>query len=544
MAICTGDDGKCGKWACFNHIGMKPGRFCAKHKEDDMINVVDKTCEFENCNVRPIYNIPGMKIARFCAKHKEDGMINVKNKTCEFENCNVQPTYNIPGMKTARFCAKHKEDGMTDIKNKTCEFENCNVRPNCNIPGMKTARFCAKHKEDDMINVVDKTCEFENCNVRPIYNIPGMKTARFCAKHKEDGMIDIKHKTCEFENCNVRPYYNIPGMKTARFCVKHKENGMIDIKNKTCEFENCNVQPTYNIPGHSPIRCTQHKLDGDIKRPTKKCSTKGCKSIAIYGVETAIHCEIHMLPNSINHIERKCSNCKFSDILNPDGKCWICTADPLIKKYRKVKEERVKTALMDFKSTGIDYIKQYKFTSYDKVIDRSCNLKRPDFVYDAGTHFVVIECDERQHRSSDLYDCENVRMWQIRQALGLPTIFIRYNPDNYKPGDGKRKLATLQEREQKLIKLLDEYMKWKPDEKHQTVYVKYLYYDGWDIKNPKPMEEIEHPMFGESSNDDIINNNIEDNLSEILDIMHITFQDVNKRLLNMCKILEDYSTSN
>ena len=64
-------------------------------------------------------------------------MIDVKNKTCNFENCKTQPTYNIDGEKTALYCSIHKKENMINIKDKTCIFENCKTIANYNIEGKK-----------------------------------------------------------------------------------------------------------------------------------------------------------------------------------------------------------------------------------------------------------------------------------------------------------------------------------------------------------------------------------------------------------------------
>ena len=78
----------------------------------------------------------------------------------------------------------------------------------------------------------------------------------------------------------------------------------------------------------------------------------------------------------------------------------------------------------------------YKFIIYDKPIDNAvCVRNRPDFVFESnnGGHMIVLEVDENMHKGdSYTQECEIVRMVNISQALGQPTIFIRFNPDNYR----------------------------------------------------------------------------------------------------------------
>ena len=229
------------KNAIFNNSGETRGICCAKHKEDDMIDIKNKSCIYEGCNIQSNYNLPGEKIGLYCAKHKEDDMIDVKNKSCIYEGCNILPSYNYPGEKISIYCATHKDHNMMDIRSKTCISEGCNIRASYNLQGEKIAIFCAKHKECDMVNVIKK-CISEGCNIIPIYNYPGEKIALYCSKHKLDDMIDIKNKKCNFEDCNIRPIYNYPGEKIPLCCVKHKEDDMIDIVSKRCINEHCNIQ--------------------------------------------------------------------------------------------------------------------------------------------------------------------------------------------------------------------------------------------------------------------------------------------------------------
>ena len=65
----------------------------------------------------------------------------------------------------------------------------------------------------------------------------------------------------------------------------------------------------------------------------------------------------------------------------------------------------------------------------NKQFQNDCCLKyRPDFIFDCGSYFVIVECDEDAHRQYDK-ECEIIRMNNISIGIGLPTKFIRYNPD-------------------------------------------------------------------------------------------------------------------
>jgi len=111
---------------------------------------------------------------------------------------------------------------------------------------------------------------------------------------------------------------------------------------------------------------------------------------------------------------------------------------------------------------------------HNKPVGGECGKYRPDFLYDATTHFVIVEVDEDQHRGYDP-ECERIRMINIVQALGLRCVFVRYNPDGFKIG-GKTVRAYEKKRHDLLLKTIRECM--KPSLGSQTAVVVYLYYDG------------------------------------------------------------------
>jgi hypothetical protein len=73
--------------------------------------------------------------------------------------------------------------------------------------------------------------------------------------------------------------------------------------------------------------------------------------------------------------------------------------------------------------------KNIKFI-HNKSVGFECGNYRPDILIDSNTHFIVIEIDENQHENYNV-NCEMARMNNIYIALGLPVIFLRYNPDTF-----------------------------------------------------------------------------------------------------------------
>ncbi len=132
-------------------------------------------------------------------------------------------------------------------------------------------------------------------------------------------------------------------------------------------------------------------------------------------------CETHKLPDDTNVVEKRCIKCYLEYYLNVNDLCNNCN-DWFVKKVHKSKETHIKDVLD---------ANNIKYTSSDKPVDiSSCSKRRPDFLIDKGTFFIVLEVDENQHKSRAC-ECEQIRMIQIHQDIGMNTVFIRYNPDNY-----------------------------------------------------------------------------------------------------------------
>ena len=127
------------------------------------------SCQYEGgCSKTPSYNLPNMgKAPIFCAAHKQAGMVNIVNRTCEEEECPRQPFYNFPGEPKARMCNSHKLQGMVDVRHATCQHQDCYKRAIYNEEGERKGKFCSLHRTDSMVNVVKKTCEEPGCRKQP-----------------------------------------------------------------------------------------------------------------------------------------------------------------------------------------------------------------------------------------------------------------------------------------------------------------------------------------------------------------------------------------
>lgn len=485
--------------------------YCSAHKTPEMIDVKHKSCAYEGCNKEPYFNSPEESKGLYCIKHKFPGMIDVKHKKCIYEGCKKQPYYNFPDEKRGLYCNQHKKTDMVDIKNKKCAYEGCKTLPRFNILGETKPIYCGKHKKPDMINVRDKKCAHNGCDKMPSFNLPRENKPLYCKDHKTSEMIDVKNKKCVFEGCDKIPIYNLPDETKGLYCREHKTSEMINIKDKKCASDGCGRTPSFNLPGKTRgLYCLAHKEPNMVNIMHKKCQFPNCEKHVKCGplwkprIHCAEHkdkndyfdnypkcdgdlndltkchekpvysdsnypkrCENHKMKTDTNIVEKSCKNCGLTYYLNDIGLCNDCN-DFIVHKVHKAKETDMKNFLES---------RKIKYLSHDKIPDGSCSKYRPDFIIDYEFFIVILEVDENQHKSYAC-ECEIGRMIQLYQDFGgIPVIFIRYNPDNYKNSTGELIKSTTN-RKNKIIRLLDEfknYNEWKT-----PLSVVYLFYDGYD----------------------------------------------------------------
>lgn len=353
-----------------------------------------------------------------------------------------------------------------------CGDADCDSRPSFNVKGSKKPRFCALHKEAGMVNVKDRTCEDPDCDRQPTFNVKGNKKRRFCAQHKEAGMVNVSGKICEDPDCDRQPAYNLKGIKKPRFCAQHKEAKMIDVKNRTCRITRCPRYARFGFPGRRPHLCTTHREAGTILQPTKRCLDPLCNELAIYGIRVHEHCETHRIPGEVNILEQACKTCGLLGIVDKAGNCETCDPDTF-KRVALAKQNMVR-----------DYLLQegFVFHSVDRMIDGgACGRERPDFYIDCGTHVLIIEVDEHQH-SGRACECEQARMVNISQSNGMPTIFLRWNPDKYKTHAKGIQVEATFKRLAVLKEWARHHMTHAPNE---FLSVMYLYFDGYQYGTEK-----------------------------------------------------------
>lgn len=316
-----------------------------------------------------------------------------------------------------------------DKKHAVCKL--CPKNPYFNFPGNKQGVFCAEHKEPGMVNVKSMKCEHDDCNVQPCFNFPEELFGRFCATHRSEGMVNVRERSCEHEGCSKKPNFNTPGEIKARFCKEHALEGMTDVLCDKCSHEGCTSRAIYNIwPAKRGVRCFEHRTEDMMNIKTTKCSHDGCFTIPVFGLpgsKRGLYCRDHKTHEMIDVKNARCKT-PMCDIIMPGNKEGYCARCSVYMLPDAPTSKRFKTremAVRDFlRKTWPDCD-----ITHDKRVE--CHAYRPDFVFDMGSHTIVIEIDENQHRSYDT-SCDNKRLMSIFQGLGArPMVMIRFNPDSY-----------------------------------------------------------------------------------------------------------------
>jgi hypothetical protein len=251
-----------------------------------------------SCNKKSLYNYKGETDILYCYEHKLENMINLRNPRCIYEDCLIQASYNTKGKTNSIYCFKHKLDNMNNVVTKKCIHEGCNLVPSYNYEGNKKKLYCFDHKLDDMVNVRKTLCISNECKNHASFGYINQGIL-YCSKHKEDNMINKHSSKCLGYNCPREPLYNIKGEKKAIYCSDHKNNSMVIIK-MCCIFEDCKITASFNFDKkQKPIYCFEHKDSRMIHVGFKKtCRNEWCPTIVKNKHEGyCLFCYVNMFPD-------------------------------------------------------------------------------------------------------------------------------------------------------------------------------------------------------------------------------------------------------
>ena len=467
---------RCGELLCtkrpsFSTKSSKTARYCKAHAEPEMINVRCDRCTEKTCMIIASYNYESTRRATFCKLHAKHGMINVKKRNCAEPTCQKQPSHNSYPLTKAIYCGQHAKPGMIMVY-KRCQ--ECSIQASFNVQGSARGIYCAKHAKPGMIDVKSRRCEQLGCTIRnPRFNFASYGRGIYCKKHSKTGMISVSSKKCAHTGCAIQPNYNYNGSPPL-YCYVHKQDNMVNVYAKTCFYDGCTTSVRFGLPGKRPTSCATHKRPGDIANPRRKCEE--CKEFAIYGMDSVPKfCEAHKSDQHMNLVHHDCVVCGVLEITDAEGKCSRCSE--YMKKGLYCRKQRLVKAWIDTSDV-------LKYESYDRQLDGgSCGKERPDFMWDAITHKVILEVDEDQHKDRPC-ECEQTRMANLTNSIGMPCVWIRFNPDAYK-GQGK---VTDAIRKDILIRTLKEYLQTPPQSPSDFCRVIHLFFDGFQIGRPIDVE--------------------------------------------------------
>ena len=221
---------------------------------------------------------------------------------------------------------------------------------------------------------------------------------------------------------------------------KNCDTNIIIICQDHGEFEQT---PWNHLQGKNCIKCAgvyNYTTEEWIEKAIQKHGDKYDYSKVIYKntkTKVIIICKIHgeFLQEPSSHLQMrncsKCNMCPSCQLWRTNGKlCGYCLPKNKNKLYQKTKEYAVVKYLKDHlpdydfihnQSVGSDCTKGEKENSNGHLY--------PDIRYDCGHYHLIVEVDEHRHRGAN-YKCDKQRMYDIILKLGLPCIFIRYNPDS------------------------------------------------------------------------------------------------------------------
>jgi hypothetical protein len=325
---------------------------------------------------------------------------------------------------------------------KVCDFHKCLIN---DCDGKRVSKgFCNKHYLQAF-----KRCGHEGCR-----NM--VKSKGVCVSH---GAIVIS-KRCSVTGCQKR--YQKGGK-----CIEH---GGIQ---STCSIDGCSRQSRKGgicyihgakIPRCSEVECTKQAVRGGLcvshGARIPKCTHPGCN----YGRRKDGLCNYH------HPTVRKCINCRFYQVSKRGEMCSLCAG------YRENSAEFKLRELLTL------WFQDLKIT-HDRIIEGSCLRYRPDFFIEAPKgHIIIVEVDETHHKDYDI-NCEIVRMFNIQQAIMTPIVFVRYNPDAYKPDGIKTTAVKKKDRHNKLRATITRLIHFPPNFLPGIPEVEYLYY-------PQPRVEL------------------------------------------------------
>ena len=417
--------------------------------------------------------------------------LQITSNKCE--TCSIRAIYNYPDKTNGIRCKTHSLVNMVDIKSKKCI--KCKTKqPVFNYKEETIPTHCKGCADVNMVDIKSKKCI--KCKTKiPVFNYKEETIPTHCKGCADVNMVDIKNKKCI--KCKTkRPVFNYKEETIPTHCKGCADVNMVDITHKKCDYEKCNTQPYYGFCGQLKTRCAKHKICNKMYvKSIIICKEEDCKEISTYGKTEPEYCFNHCKEDDVCLIGKKCIRCcREDEILDKNDLCLEYCSKEDIDKYIKRIIKKKETMVLEYLNNNIDYKSRDDDTIKSNNIGKKYN--RPDRIYEFKNYIVIIEIDENQHKG---YHCvvketEMARMYDIGSNIletkNKSTIFVRFNPDNYRLG-GKIQKYSMPKRLDLLLKWVKYFInEYKPKTDNDNVkYIK-LFYDEFSDGNVK-IEEID-----------------------------------------------------
>ena len=335
-----------------------------------------------------------------------------------------------------------------------------------------------------------KTCR--PAKVQAYFGPPGQPCSMRCSNCRIEGDINIHHacRSCR----NVRASFGPVGTKKRIWCKDCKEPGTVSNSGYLCKI--CGTKRAlYGEVGNAGrLRCGKCRLETDVDKEKTICKicSQRTASYGAVGTKSRVRCRSCKLSDDVylraicktcrankqpifgregEKIGQRCVECKHPDDVvlthryckskhHPVGQtfrivvtsetdylCYVCRH---VGKWRNRQEREVVSSLTV-------QIPNHNPTLLDKIIGGNLSLRyRPDIYYDLGNRALIVEIDETQHERYPA-SCEAKRMLEIAMTLGVPTVFLRYNPDRFEDESGTVRKVR---KERRLQVLADRVRSW------------------------------------------------------------------------------------
>lgn len=113
---------------------------------------------------------------------------------------------------------------------------------------------------------------------------------------------------CTTDECARRALFGTPETGVIR-CSEHKLNGELNMRCKRCSFEGCTAQAYFGTEHQRPMRCGEHRRENERNVVMKECASHGCHTRATCGEigEKPTHCRKHCSPTAVLRVIKTCN---------------------------------------------------------------------------------------------------------------------------------------------------------------------------------------------------------------------------------------------